>query len=109
LLLRLNHVRIPIGHWAFDVAEGEPYIQGQVPYLQNAVVWARKYGLKVAIDLHGAPGSQNGFDHSGRAMSYPQWQSSKRNIDRTLQVLTTIAQMFRDQTDTVTAIQPLNE
>jgi aryl-phospho-beta-D-glucosidase BglC (GH1 family) len=55
-------VRIPIGYWAFDVAPGEPYIQGQKPYLLNAIGWAAKYNLKVIIDLHGAPGSQNGYE-----------------------------------------------
>ena len=58
---RLNHVRIPIGYWAFEVGSGEPYITGQLPYLESAVQWAGNYGLKVIIDLHGAPGSQNGF------------------------------------------------
>jgi glucan 1,3-beta-glucosidase len=61
---RLNHVRVPIGYWAWDVQEGEPYIQGQLPYLRNAVGWAARYGLKVVIDLHGAPGSQNGYAFS---------------------------------------------
>lgn len=57
----LNHVRIPIGYWAFEVGPGEPYIQGQLQYLQNAVGWAGQYGLKVLVDLHGLPGSQNGY------------------------------------------------
>ena len=56
----LNHVRLPVGSWAWDVSGGEPYIQGQLPYLRKAITWARKYGIKVIIDLHGAPGSQNG-------------------------------------------------
>lgn len=60
---RLNHVRIPIGYWAFEVGPGEPFIQGQLPYLEKAVQWAGNYGLKVIVDLHGAPGSQNGFVH----------------------------------------------
>lgn len=59
---RLNHVRIPIGYWAYEVASGEPYIQGQREYLLKAVDWAGKHGLKVIIDLHGVPGSQNGYD-----------------------------------------------
>lgn len=33
----LNHVRIPIGYWAFETGPGEPYISGQLPYLQKAV------------------------------------------------------------------------
>ena len=52
-LRRLNHVRLPIGYWAFDVSGGEPYIQGQLPYLTKAVSWAQTYGLKVIVDLHG--------------------------------------------------------
>ncbi len=62
----LNHVRLPIGFWAYDVSGGEPYIQGQAEYLDRAIGWAGNHGLKVLIDLHGAPGSQNGFDNSGR-------------------------------------------
>lgn len=58
----LNHVRIPIGYWALDTSRGEPYPQGQYPYLFKAVGWAKKHGLRVMIDIHGAPGSQNGFD-----------------------------------------------
>lgn len=48
---RLNHVRLPIGYWAFDVSGGEPYHQGQLPYLQKAVTWAGNHGLKVIVDL----------------------------------------------------------
>jgi hypothetical protein len=53
---RLNHVRLPIGYWAFEVGPGEPFIQGQLPYLKKAIGWASNNGLKVIIDLHGAPG-----------------------------------------------------
>ncbi|KEI37308.1 glycoside hydrolase family 5 protein, partial [Mixia osmundae IAM 14324] len=63
----LNHVRIPIGAWAFDISENQPYAQGQLPYLQQAVYWAKKHGINVLIDLHGASvESQNGQDNSGR-------------------------------------------
>ncbi|KAF8625182.1 hypothetical protein AX15_005491, partial [Amanita polypyramis BW_CC] len=48
----LNHVRLPIGYWAFEVGSGEPYIQGQLPYLQKAVTWAQNHGLKLIVDLH---------------------------------------------------------
>ncbi|THU98603.1 glycoside hydrolase family 5 protein [Dendrothele bispora CBS 962.96] len=105
----LNHVRLPIGYWAFDVSEGEPFIQGQVPYLKKAVQWARNQGLKVIVDLHGAPGSQNGFDNSGQKKTFPQWQTNSDNIERTNKVLKKIAKMFADQSDVVTVIAPLNE
>ncbi|ORY26053.1 glycoside hydrolase superfamily, partial [Naematelia encephala] len=56
----LNALRIPIGYWAVDLKDEEPYVSGQYPYLIQAVQWAQELGLSVLIDLHGAPGSQNG-------------------------------------------------
>ena len=50
----LNHVRLPIGYWAFDVSGDEPFIQGQVDYLQKAASWTQAHGLKLIIDLHGS-------------------------------------------------------
>lgn len=54
----INLLRIPVGYWAFD-PDPEPYPTGQTKYLDLAVQWARKYNLKVLIDLHGAPGNLN--------------------------------------------------
>lgn len=105
----LNHVRIPIGYWAFEVAAGEPYISGQLPYLQRAVEWARKYGIKVMVDLHGAPGSQNGFDNSGLRTDNPTWATNSNNVARTNAVIKRIASLFADDVTTVPAIAPLNE
>lgn len=51
-----NLVRIPIGYWAFQKYQGDPYIQGAADYLETAIGWARQTGLKVWIDLHGACG-----------------------------------------------------
>ncbi len=41
----------------------KPYIQGQLPHLRGAVTWANYHGLKLIIDLHGVPGSQNGYGY----------------------------------------------
>ncbi len=49
----LNHVRIPIGYWAVAPLPGDPYVQGQLSYMDQAIGWARSVGLKVMIDLHG--------------------------------------------------------
>lgn len=62
----INFVRIPIGYWSVSPLEGDPYVQGAYDYLGQALNWAESSGIKVMIDLHGAPGSQNGFDNSGR-------------------------------------------
>lgn len=60
-----NFARIPIGYWAFLALPGDPYVQGQMKYLDRAIGWARAHSIKLWIDLHGVPGSQNGFDNSG--------------------------------------------
>ncbi|KAG8878635.1 hypothetical protein FRB98_006024 [Tulasnella sp. 332] len=35
-------------------------------YILKAFQWARKYGLRINLDLHTMPGSQNGYNHSGK-------------------------------------------
>ncbi|KAF8308765.1 exo-beta-1,3-glucanase [Clavulina sp. PMI_390] len=106
----LNHVRIPIGYWAFDTSAGEPYISGQYPYLLKAIQWCSDYDVKVLIDLHGVPGSQNGFDNSGRrgTLTWPNLQS---NIDRTNAIITQLAHEFSQSkyASTVVSIAPINE
>lgn len=106
----LNHVRIPIGYWAFDISAGEPYHQGQYPYLLKAIQWAQNHGIKVLVDLHGAPGSQNGFDNSGRRGS-ATWHQNSQNVARTNAIIKTLSTEFsKDQyAQSVVGIAPLNE
>jgi glucan 1,3-beta-glucosidase len=60
-------VRIPIGWWAIETREGEPFLaKTSWTYFLKAVEWARKYGIRINLDLHAVPGSQNGWNHSGR-------------------------------------------
>jgi len=75
----------------------------------KAITWARNHGLKVIIDLHGAPGSQNGFDNSGEKLPFPTWHSNATNVARTDAIIKTLAGMFKDETGTVPMIAPLNE
>ncbi|KAF9217176.1 hypothetical protein BGZ59_006058 [Podila verticillata] len=67
--LGLNHVRVPVGFWALgNLTADEPYVPNVAwNYLLRAIEWARKYGIRVMVELHAAPGSQNGWNHSGRS------------------------------------------
>lgn len=105
----LNFVRIPIGYWAFKLLDDDPYVQGQEEYLDQALSWAKNYGLNVWIDLHGAPGSQNGFDNSGLRDSYKFQDGDNTQI--TLDVLQYIFEKYggEDYEDTVIGIELLNE
>ncbi|KAI8443758.1 glucan 1,3-beta-glucosidase [Phakopsora pachyrhizi] len=63
----LNWVRLPVGWWMIETWEDEPMLSGvSYKYFLKALKWARKYGLRVNLDLHAVPGSQNGYNHSGR-------------------------------------------
>ncbi|KAF7321125.1 Glycoside hydrolase family 5 protein [Mycena chlorophos] len=74
----LNWIRLPIPFWAVNTwanvgqdATGapvsEPFLASVCwKYIVRALGWARKYGLRVNLDIHTAPGSQNGYNHSGK-------------------------------------------
>lgn len=102
----LNHVRIPIGYWSVIPREGEPFVQGAYQVLGKALDWAQAAGLKVMIDLHGAAGSQNGFDNSGRYGSV-QWTQGD-TVAHTIKVLNKIRDDHASH-PAVSAIELLNE
>jgi glucan 1,3-beta-glucosidase len=106
----LNAIRIPIGYWAVDVRSDEPYVTGQYPYLIQAVQWSSEFGFQVMIDLHGAPGSQNGQDNSG-LIGPVLFPSNSSNSDRSLDVLRNLTEEFSQNVygGAVTAIELLNE
>ncbi|KAJ1678354.1 hypothetical protein EV182_004219, partial [Spiromyces aspiralis] len=104
----INHIRIPIGYWAFNTTDSEPYVSGQTEYLEKAIRWAREYNLNVILDLHGVPGSQNGFDNSGRRGPI-KWQESSLNIERTLKALEELTRIAAKYGDTVDIIEYVNE
>jgi glucan 1,3-beta-glucosidase len=108
----LTAVRIPLGYWAVvDVLEDyEPYVSGQYPYLIRAVQWAGELGLQVMIDIHGAPGSQNGWEETG-LVGPVGFMDNTTNTDRTLSVLQNLTTEFSksEYLGVVTNIELLNE
>ncbi|KAJ1724174.1 hypothetical protein LPJ61_005763, partial [Coemansia biformis] len=104
----LNHIRIPVGYWAFTVKDGEPYVQGQIPFLEKVLGWIGKHGLNAVIDLHGVPGSQNGFDNSGKYGDIG-WQRAQENIERSLVAVEGIARLAQKFSDVVDAVELVNE
>ena len=54
-------------------------------YLKRLIGWADELDMRVMMDLHGAPGSQNGFDNSGRRGEVnwvPEEGDDHSNVDR---------------------------
>jgi len=93
----LDHVRIPYGYWAVKTYDGDPYVE-QISwrYLLRAIEWCREYGLRVNLDLHGVPGSQNGWAHSGHqgAINWLNGPNGDENGQRSLDIHDQLSQFF---------------
>ncbi|KAJ4715680.1 Glucan 1,3-beta-glucosidase [Melia azedarach] len=103
----VNAVRVPVGWWiAKDPSPPKPFVGGSSQALDNAFIWAQKYGMKVIIDLHAAQGSQNGNDHSGARDGFQEWGDSY--IPDTVSVIDYLAARYAKSSSLV-AIALLNE
>jgi glucan 1,3-beta-glucosidase len=93
----LDHVRIPFSYWAIETYDGDPYLfRTSWRYLLRAVEWCRRYGLRVNLDIHGLPGSQNGWNHSGRlgAINWLNGTDGARNAQRALEIHDRLSKFF---------------
>ncbi|KAF7143210.1 hypothetical protein RHSIM_Rhsim05G0049400 [Rhododendron simsii] len=105
----LNAVRIPVGWWiAKDPTPPLPYVGGSLQALDNAFLWAQKYGVKVIIDLHAAPGSQNGFGHSSTRDGSQEWGLSDKNIQQTVDVIDFLTARYANS-PSLYAVELINE
>lgn len=100
----LNLIRIPIPYFAFG--DRPPFI-GCITYLDKAFNWAKAYDIKILLDLHTVPGSQNGFDNGGIS-GVCRWGQDPKEVDFALSVLTRLAQRYRDH-EALWGIQLINE
>ncbi|KAF7816947.1 putative glucan 1,3-beta-glucosidase A [Senna tora] len=105
----INAVRIPVGWWAAkDPNPPFPFVSGTLQALDNAFSWAKKYGLKVILDLHSAPGSQNGVAHSTSRDGSLLWGKTNKTIQQTLEVIDFYAARYTKH-KSLYAIELLNE
>lgn len=100
----INLLRIPIGYWLLEAADG---YTPTITYLDKAMKWAEKYSLNVLIDFHGAKGSQNGFDNSGKSGN-PDWFKVRFAQRETIELLAKIAERYKDS-PVLWGIELLNE
>ncbi|KAJ9670186.1 hypothetical protein PVL29_026621 [Vitis rotundifolia] len=105
----INTVRIPVGWWiAFDPNPPAPFIGGTLEALDNAFSWAQAYNIRCIIDLHAAPGSQNGMEHSASRDGSTGWPTSASYISQTLDVIDFLASRYGKH-PTLLGIELLNE
>lgn len=112
----INTVRLPIGYWNLGPVfcqgtdfepVGDVYRNSWLRILRT-INWAAELDIGVLVDLHGAPGSQNGQSHSGISTGKANLFNDPYNIRKTIDILVYLAQQFATVTNVV-GIQILNE
>jgi len=96
----LNWVRIPVPFWMIEVYANEPFVPHvSWQYFLKAIQWARKYGLRINMDLHTIPGSQNGWNHSGKLgpINFLFGVMGIANAQRTLAYLRTLTEFVSQE------------
>ncbi|QMS84426.1 glycoside hydrolase family 5 protein [Candidatus Xianfuyuplasma coldseepsis] len=99
----VNLVRIPIPWWLF----GEGVYHKTVDAIDQALEMIDDVGLDFMLDLHTAPGCQNGFDNGGIQHVFT-WHKDPANIDTTIDVLESIMKRYNNVSH-FHSIQLLNE
>ena len=94
-----NAVRVPLGYWNVfgSAGVGIPYVPEQpttsLRALDDIFGWGAQHGIQVFLDLHGAPGSQNGADHSGCDADGINWLKGP-NVDLSLRTVHALARRY---------------
>ena len=119
-------VRVPCGYWNWiTYPDGatpngshskEMRLLQSIPpatyrkYFDRIFTSARKYGLRVLLDLHGLPGSQNGEMHSGLTVGTPHFDTDW-NKYKAVEAVTAMAKYASEgsRLETLYGLQIINE
>mmetsp|Transcript_35506 Transcript_35506/g.81970 ORF Transcript_35506/g.81970 Transcript_35506/m.81970 type:complete len:581 (+) Transcript_35506:42-1784(+) len=129
--------RLPVGYWNFVTYPGDegPEVppgwdavgerlknlhrlaspEEYRPYLDRAFSYAKKHGIKILLDLHGLPGSQNGEIHSGAVIEEDGKNKglfmSEANKQMALQTISAMAEYVSapERRDALFGVQVINE
>ena len=96
-------VRIPVPYYLF----GTDHHTACIEHLDHAFEWAQRWGIKVLVDLHTVPLSQNAFDNGGY-MGICAWAQDQARIDATVDLLERIARRYAGN-PALWGIEALNE
>ena len=93
--LQLNTIRLPFYYLNILNEDLTLKVEAEAfSYLDWFIGEAAKNELYIILDLHGAPGSQNGYEHSGTAVREANLWTSEANIAATVNLWQYIAQHY---------------
>ncbi|KAJ4488063.1 glycoside hydrolase [Lentinula aciculospora] len=112
----INTVRLPIGYWSLgpNFVQDTPFAnvssvyENAWPHVVRAINMAEASNIAVIVDLHGAPGSQNGQPHSGISDGKENLCTNSTYQEKTFQVIGYLASELCFVSN-VAGIQLLNE
>ena len=104
--LGFNCIRLPFNHKLIEKSPFK-YSNDGLFYLDEAIRWARYFGLYIILDLHGAPGAQNHDWHSDSLGKAGLWRN-KNDKERTYALWEFLADRYKDE-KTVAGYDLLNE
>ena len=102
-----NLVRLPINHRLIEEGETGRLKPEGLRWIDHAVRQAAAHGLYTILDMHGAPGGQSQYDHTGRRDQNKIW-TDERAQERLAELWKGLAARYRDNPN-VAAYDPFNE
>ncbi|KZE94715.1 Endoglucanase C [Agromyces sp. NDB4Y10] len=97
-------VRLPVPYFVFG--DVPPFV-GCIEYVDRAFDWAERYGIRILLDLHTVPESQNGFDNGG-ICGVCRFHQHPEHVEFALTVLERLAARYGDRPG-LWGIEVLNE
>jgi len=78
--LGINALRLPVGDWMWEPYEPfEGCTDGALDKIDELLMWAERYDMKVLIDMHAWKGSANGLDNGGSTVDL-RWTSTLQDV-----------------------------
>lgn len=105
--LGFDHVRLPINARGVMDEDGRFRADG-FELIERAVRWCERHGLRILLDLHGAPGGQTGTNIDDSPNRMPELFMSARYRAQTVELWRELARRYRDR-EAVLGYDLLNE
>ena len=100
----VTFVRLPVPYFVFG--DMPPY-ESCIEYVDRAMDWAEKTGIRILLDLHTTPGCQNGYDNGG-LVGVCRWHRDASAVTDALSVLERLAKRYGNRKG-LFGIEPVNE
>ncbi len=93
-----DHIRVPFNHKVFYDIETEEFNEREFDRLDELLVWCKRNGIDVILDMHGAPGAQSDKEIADSDGVARLWTEYDTYMPITIKIWTEIASRYKDET-----------